>query len=169
VKKSTKRRSALVATTAALVATLVVAPSAASAPTPRAAVSGGALQQLCERAFDRTVTAYNTAFANRDLAALMEFYRDDAVKVDPDGKIQYGKDEIAVLFGQLFELNFTESFPQMYKDADCRTAVLLTDSKLVFPEWEYEERFFTTLTYTFDGLKWRVLNSTSTNLVTSGG
>jgi hypothetical protein len=170
VKKSTKRRSAILATTAALVATLFVAPSAASAPTPQqAAVSSGVLQQLCQRAFDRAVTDYNTAFANRDLAALMEFYRDDAVKVDPDGKIQYGKTEIAALFGQLFELTFTESFPHLYKKADCRTAVLLTNSKLVFPEWEYEERFFTTLTYTFDGLKWRVLSSTSTNLVTSGG
>lgn len=168
MKKTTKRRSAILATTATLVATLFIAPSAVNASSQETATAGR-VQQLCERAFDRTVAAYNTAFANRDLDALMEFYRDDAVKVDPNGDIQYGKQEIAALFGQLFELNFTEAFPQLYKVADCRTAVLLTDSKLVFPEWEYEEKFLTTLTYTFDGFRWRVLSSTSTGLVTSGG
>ncbi|MGQ0842065.1 YybH family protein [Actinokineospora sp.] len=122
----------------------------------------------CQRRFDDTVRRYDEAFLARDLDRLMSFYRDDATKIDPNGDIQLNKQEIAGLFGQLFQLNFTASFPHVKKVVDCDTALLVTDSTLVFPDFEYQEHFFSSLTYTADDRgRWRVLVSASTGLTST--
>lgn len=123
---------------------------------------------LCRAQFEQTRQAYNAAFDSRDIDRFAELFLEDATKVDPDGTVQYGRQQIKELFAGLFQMNFTSSFPVAKKVVDCGTAFVLTNATLTFPDDKFEEKFLSAQTYTRDRWgRWRVLVTISTSLTTT--
>jgi uncharacterized protein (TIGR02246 family) len=124
----------------------------------------------CGASFDRMWGAYNRAFDDRDISGLMAHYRPDAVKVDPDGTFHQGRESIRGLFAELFTLEYASDFREVRRTvAGCRTAVLVVDSTLEFPQWQYTERFLTALSFSRDRGRWRVIANVSSPLPGGSG
>lgn len=119
---------------------------------------------VAEQLFDDAVRRYNEAFAARDANRFLEFFRDDATKIDSSGDAQWDKSQIAALFEGLFTMEFEETVTPVKKVVDGDTALLVTDIKLVFDG--FAEHFLTALTFTNRDGDWKVLAAASTNLPT---
>lgn len=117
---------------------------------------------VAEQLFDDTVRRYNEAFADRDADRFLEFFREDATKIDSSGDVQWDKEQIAGLFGELFKMDFESTSTPVKKIVDGDTALLVTDIKLVFED--FAEHFLTALTFTHSNGDWKVLVAASTNL-----
>lgn len=118
-----------------------------------------------ERQFDETIRQYNQAFEDRDLGRFVSFFRDDAAKIDPTGDTAWNKEQITELFRGLFKMDFTAKFPAVKKVVDRHTALLVTDMTLTFRD--FEQRFLTSLTFTYQDREWKVLSAASTSLPAS--
>lgn len=104
---------------------------------------------------------YNDAFEARDVDGLMRFYRDDVTKIDSTGDAQWNREQVAELFGGLFQMSFTSSFVPVKEVIDEHTALLILDSTLTFAD--FEEHFLTALTFTRRDGEWKLLVAASTN------
>ncbi|MEU8775805.1 nuclear transport factor 2 family protein [Streptomyces sp. NPDC048606] len=162
----------------ALVAALlwgVSAPAQASGPAGGAAgASGGAAADAagrqragCRAAFERDWRSYNRAFDGRDVGRLMGHYLPDASKVDPDGSYHQGRPAVEGLFRELFAMEFTSDFRELRRTVvECRTALMVVDSTLVFPQWGHTERFTSVLSFTYERGQWKVIANVSSPAAT---
>jgi uncharacterized protein (TIGR02246 family) len=114
-----------------------------------------------EQEFDEMYRRYNAAFEARDVDGFMRFYRDDATKIDSTGHAQWAKEQIAALFGGLFQMTFTSSFVPVKKVIGEHTALVVLDSTLTFAD--FEQHFLTALTFTKGDGGWQVLVAASTD------
>lgn len=104
---------------------------------------------------------YNEAFDARDVDGFMRFYREDVTKIDSTGDAQWNREQVAALFGGLFQMSFTSSFVTLKEVIGEQTALLILDSTLTFAD--FEEHFLTALTFTKQDGEWKVLVASSTN------
>ena len=115
-----------------------------------------------EQDFEETYRRYNQAFEARDVEGFLRFYRDDATKIDASGDAQWNKQEIAELFGGLFQMDFTARFEPVKEVVADHTALVVLDSTLTFAD--FEEHFLTALTFTKEDGDWKILVAASTNV-----
>ncbi|UQX05402.1 nuclear transport factor 2 family protein [Streptomyces sp. RerS4] len=128
-----------------------------------AAEAAGRRAAVCRAAFERDWRQYNRSFDARDADRLMGHYLPDASKIDPDGSYHQGRPAIDGLFRGLFTMDFTSEFREVRRTVvDCRTALLIVDSTLVFPEWQSTERFMSALSFTYERGHWKVIANVST-------
>src|SRR5688500_17650656 len=85
-----------------------------------------------EQEFDETYRRYNEAFDARDVDGFMRFFRDDATKIDSTGDAQWNKEQIAALFGGLFQMEFTSRIVTLKEVIDDHTALVVLDCTLTF-------------------------------------
>jgi ketosteroid isomerase-like protein len=118
----------------------------------------------CAQRFDQTVRLRDEAFADRDLDALMAFYRADAVEVDPSGRTHLDRDAIETQIGYLFTIDFDAEFVELKRDVDCDTAVLVLDSTFHLRATGTSQHFVTAQTFTFDRGRWSIQLAANTML-----
>ncbi|MGJ9423293.1 YybH family protein [Aeromicrobium sp. CF3.5] len=126
------------------------------------------VHDVAKRSFDDTIRLYNEAFESRDIDTFITFFRDDAIKIDPDGTYVQGTAAIAELFGGLFQMEFTATFPELSRVITGPTALQVTEITLTFDG--FAEHFYTALTFAqgSDGL-WRVLAAVSATVPAGDG
>lgn len=113
--------------------------------------------------FQDSVRTYHEAFESRDLEKFAGFFREDAIKIDPDGSVARGKKQISQLFGGLFQMEFSSQIVETHAVVEKDVAVQASDIMLTFDD--FEEHFYTVLTFTRDAEgSWMVLSAASTKI-----
>ena len=137
--------------------------AAAGGGTAAAATSESA---QCGRSFDAAVATYVRTTDDRDARGFNALLHRDVTGVLPGGAVFSGKRELAAFIDGFFaRTDWTQTFAEQRRSADCATGYVLYESVYAEPAAGFSQTLMIGLTWTREHGRWLVLADQNTEVL----
>lgn len=120
----------------------------------------------CGRSFDAALRTYVRTTDDRDARGFNALLHRDVTGVLPGGAVFHGKQEMASFIDGFFaRTDWTQTFTEMRRSADCDTAYVLYESVYAEPAAGFSQTLAIGLTWTREHGRWLVLADQNTEVV----